>query len=436
MERAIFYFLVFSIPVQARIILFEWTRPFNQWVSAYLYGTDILIGTIFILWLIRSGRTVSRTWNAGFFRYPIFNIKYFGFWLAIFFAIAGLSIAGAQFKALAWYQLLKLTEFVGFYFYLKDSLGKIFSFHGALLAIIASGFIQALLAIFQYLKQGSVGLRMLGESPLSANTTGVAIFVADGERYIRAYGLTPHPNILAAWLFMAIFALYHIYVYRSGDTDVREWRAGSREKFIYGKTSRFLLPVYAVILLGFFFTFSRIVIGLWALGVLLWLLIIFLKKDFRENMVIRRGTLEFLAVSFIVAVFFSGIFWPQVKSRLAISANDLAVTERIFYNKAATDIAEDKPWLGVGLGQFIPEMMQQLKKLPSHAYQPVHNVYLLLASETGFVGLGAFLSFIFFVFWDFFKKANFRRFYNFSFVIFSISFLAMGLFDHFLWTSQ
>src|SRR3989344_5277745 len=51
LERVIFYLLIFAVPVQVRVILFEWTKPFNQWTSAYLYGTDLLLGALFIFWL-------------------------------------------------------------------------------------------------------------------------------------------------------------------------------------------------------------------------------------------------------------------------------------------------------------------------------------------------------------------------------------------------
>ena len=92
--------------------------------------------------------------------------------------------------------------------------------------------------------------------------------------------------------------------------------------------------------------------------------------------------------------------------------------------------------MGVGIGQFIPGMITKFKNLPAVAYQPVHNIYLLIVSETGFLGLGAFLLFLFFVFWRFIHVADFKKLYTFSFLIFIFSFLLIGLFDHFLWTSQ
>lgn len=447
MEKIFFYILIFFIPLQARMVLFPWLEPFNQWTSGYLYGTDILLAAVFFLWALRilkaakipnSKATVEAKLGAGLtphrnevpgagFLIPnkiknyIFQITKYGFLLTVFLIISVLSILNAQIKSLAWYQLLKLAEFVGFYFYLQKNLGKIFSLRGVLGVIAVSGFAQAVLGIVQYMKQGSIGLYFLGESPLSVNSMGVAVFFADGLKYLRAYGLTPHPNILAAWLFAAVFAFYFIYLEAPQAIRYR---------------TEMSLVVHAVLLFGLFFTFSRVVVGLWALGVLASLFVVLLRKNFRGDRTIRRRTLELAAASLTVVVIFSALFRPQVKSRLAISPNEEAVTQRVFYNKAATQITEGSPWLGVGLGQFVPEMMGKFKKLPANAYQPVHNIYLLMASETGFLGLGAFLAFLILVFWKFIQAADFSKLRSYSFLLFAFSFLIIGLFDHFLWTSQ
>ncbi|MDP2932853.1 MAG: hypothetical protein Q8N81_01860, partial [bacterium] len=54
LESWVFYLLIFAVPFQARLILHQWTQPFSQWTSAYLYGTDILIFLLFIFWIVRA----------------------------------------------------------------------------------------------------------------------------------------------------------------------------------------------------------------------------------------------------------------------------------------------------------------------------------------------------------------------------------------------
>lgn len=413
LESIIFYLLIFFIPVQSRLILYRWTQPFNQWTSAYLYGTDILLAMLFAFWLARAKPTLPQKSNLRD------CIRSSSFWLGLFFAVSALSIFNSRTAGLSFYQLLKLAEFIGFYFYLKTNLNKVFEFRKVLMTVIASGLFQSVVAIAQYVKQGSLDLRLLGESPLSVNATGVAVFIADGIKYLRAYGTTPHPNVLAAWLFLAVFAFYFFY--------------------IYGKKSNpwLLVLVYVPLLFGLFFTFSRVIVGLWVMGLVARLIISFAKKDFRELMAKVGSKIKHITLASSLAVLlFALLFWPQVKSRIHVSAQEEAVTQRVFYNKIAESVAVSHPLLGIGIGQFTPNFISKFKHLPQTAYQPVHDIYLLVASETGFIGLAAFLLFLFFVFYDFAKRTQMRKLYHFSFGILIFSFLLMGLFDHFLWTLQ
>ena len=73
-------------------------------------------------------------------------------------------------------------------------------------------------------------------------------------------------------------------------------------------------------------------------------------------------------------------------------------------------------------------------------FQPVHNIYLLIAAETGILGLASFLTFLFFIFkkaWEKIKSlAGGERIYLYSFLFIAYNFLFIGLFDHFLWDLQ
>lgn len=420
------------MPVQARLILHSWTQPFNQWSSAYFYGTDILVATLFLFWLgrclaapnyklqITNDKQISKS------KFQILNLP--NFWLGVFFVISAVSIFHSRITGLSFYQLLKLAEFIGFYFYLKSNFGKIFSLRGVLIVMLISGVFQSVIAIIQYVRQGSLGLRLLGESPLSVDAVGVAVFIADSHKYLRAYGTTPHPNILAAWLFLAIFAFYFYYLGRFTDGGAGRLRVLKEALAVI---------VYGIILFAFFSTFSRVVIGLWFLSLIVRLAVVVFKKDIHQSVFSMRWSLLKLAIATcVVAVVFSLLFWPQVKSRIHVSTQEEAVTQRVFYNKLAGSVIAGSPFLGVGIGQFVPDMMARLKRLPSNAYQPVHNVYLLIAGEVGFSGLAVFVVFLSVVFWSFIKKSDFRDIHSFSFLIVVFSFLIIGFFDHFLWTSQ
>ncbi len=423
LESWVFYLLVFAIPFEARLIVARWTRPFNEWTAGFVYGTDILIFLLFVFWFARTLKTKSSGEIKSSFA-ETFKLNWSNphLWLAGFFIVSALSIFNAHIIGLSLYQLLKLAEFIGFYFYLRASFGRVYKFREILIVIITSGIFQAAIAIAQYFKQGSLGLKLLGESPLSVNATGVAVFIANGVKYLRAYGTTPHPNVLAAWLFLVIFSFYNYYFYFY-----------PRDKSSWGK---FLLICQPVLLVGLFFTFSRTIIGLWALGAAIRVSLLF-KKSFRGFLIAtKQYTITIVAITLVTGILFTAFFWPQVKSRVLVSMDEEAVTQRIFYNKIAGSVTAANPILGVGIGQSVPQLMIKLKHWPANIYQPVHNIYLLIASETGFIGLALFLLFLFFTFYGFIKRTKLHKAYQYSFLILASSFLAMGLFDHFLWTLQ
>ena len=64
-------------------------------------------------------------------------------------------------------------------------------------ALLSSLVLQALVGLGQVARQGSLGLKILGEPRLNSATPGISVIVLDGHRWLRAYGLTNHPNLLA-----------------------------------------------------------------------------------------------------------------------------------------------------------------------------------------------------------------------------------------------
>ncbi|HAV11567.1 MAG TPA: hypothetical protein DCX32_03410 [Candidatus Moranbacteria bacterium] len=84
------------------------------------------------------------------------------------------------------------------------------------LVIVLFGLFQALVVFFQILAQKSIGLFWLKESIFSADMTGVAKIVFNGETLVRPYGLLPHPNVLGGFLVfttictLIYFKLFHV----------------------------------------------------------------------------------------------------------------------------------------------------------------------------------------------------------------------------------
>ena len=384
LEKLVFYTLIFSIPFQTRIVLRSWGIGFNEWNAAFLYWTDLLILAILGLWALRI-----------ILKKGEFKFSNYDWFLVGFLAVSAISIKNASNQALGFYQLLKFVEFSFLYFYVKSNLGTVFNMTTSFFVLLASGFFQAVLATLQYFRQADLGLRFLGETVLDPDLFNVAVFLASGEKIMRPYGTTPHPNVLALIIFISIFILYFL-------------KFGPKFKNI----------IYGVLLFAFFLTFSRIIIFAWVISLLF---------------SIKKLDKKIIIVTLVVMVLFSILFWPQVLARLQISPQEEAVSLRGFYNKISLF---EKPFFGVGLGNFVNWFKEINLGLTPNLYQPVHNIYLLIFSETGILGIALFLLFLFFLIRNFLKETPFNRPFHYSLLILFVSILFLGLFDHFLWTLQ
>jgi O-antigen ligase len=159
----------------------------------------------------------------------------------------------------------------------------------------------------------------------------------------------------------------------------------------------------------------------------------------------------------------------ELADRMNISSEEQSVQLRSYYTAVAEGLIVAHPVLGVGVGHFVASysdgespLTYFSRSLPAEKakdlvvdgmskgwiYQPVHNLYLLIASETGILGIGLFVAVIVSAVGAFIKKrsttsqadAPERK------ILYSIgrtmafflllAFLFHGLFDHFFWTSQ
>lgn len=433
-ERYLFYTLIFLVPLQIRKILVVWDASFhhifNEWSAAFVYGTDFLIILLLFLWGTRSS-----------FKFKAFSWRKLSkadWFLLVFGVISAMSLWPADNRELGVFRLIKLGEMVALYYYISSSAGRIFQYSQSFTIIMFSGLWQAGLAIGQAIKQASLGLRWMGESVLRTNFQGVAVVPTAEGKFLRAYGSTPHPNILAAWLFLAIFSFYSWYLYPAKSDEV-----GTAKPLFNGVNLQkdrswwALAVIYVPLLWGFFFTFSRVAIGLWMAGVVACAgLILLRRKHYHLNPVFLKRIRNLILVSLGTVLVFSYFYWPQVQSRIHISGEEQAVTQRIAYNKIAGAVTENNPWLGIGVGQFVWKMFDNFPDHPAYFYQPVHNIYLLVSSETGLWGVAAFLAFIFCLIYRYLLVTKLAEVWPLSFLVVFLSILVMGLFDHFLWTIQ
>ncbi len=409
----------------------EWR--FNEWQAVSLYLTDLLLFALLLFWFF----SVIRTGQISNFKFLISkqfqNLKpQFqkpDFYLILLIIISAVSIKNSDDLVISWYRWLKLVEFSILYWYLSTYALKKFGLFHTFLVIAFSGLLQAIVGIIQFSRQSSIGLKYFGESLINTDLPGIASFyVTGGARVIRAYGTAPHPNVLATFFLLSIFAFYFVYLYsrlHSEHPPFKDW------------WDKFMLASYCVTLFAFFATFSRTVIFIWLALFCIRVAIIFSVKHYRAVFGTKVGKVRLRAIliaGFAVIVLFSGLYYEEIISRLTISGEDQSVQLRAFYTKQA--LSWDINYFGVGIGNFINWMVHKNPSLPFHAYQPVHNIYLLIYSEIGIFGLVAFLGFLFFVLKDFVSRTKLKKSYNFSLLFLFISLIFVGFFDHMFMTLQ
>lgn len=405
-EEVIFYSLIFFLPFQARVIVKQWGSVFNEWNSVFFYLTDWLILAVLFLWLRRVLRREAKV-----------KLGRLEFGLALFLFFGALSLFRAENLGLGVYKEVKLIEFGLIFLYVKNNFRGLVDAGRFFKVLAMSGVLQALTAIIQFGRQASLGLRILDESPLAPDLPGVAKIVVGGAKVVRAYGLTPHPNVLAAFLILAIFGLVYLFV--------SEYQKLSRTKnLIYGSAG-------VILLLSLFLTFSRIitVVGLGFLTI--WLLfLLFQDKRF------RRPVSTALILLFAVSGLLLAVYWPYVAARYSglDLADGQAINLRTYYNQVALDLMSQRPLGGVGQGNFVVEFFKQRPGLENWLYQPVHNVYLLIAVQSGVLSLLAFLWFLFLIIRGAWSRRNDLSVSCLLLIVNCL--LLIALFDHFLWDLQ
>jgi len=432
LEKIFFYFFLFCLPFQSRIFLREWGTEFNEWNSAFLYLTDLILSAVFFFWAARKSFWFSeiKKWKIP---------SKIDILLIAFFLISGISLIKAGNLALGGYQQLKLLECLILLFYLKNNFGKIINFDFALKILFSSAIFQAVLAIGQFSVQRDFGLKIFGESPLGINIDGAAKIFASGVKMIRAYGTFPHPNILAAFLIFAIFGFYLLCL---------------RKKDISFKKGLFMFSGFFIVVFGLFLTFSRVATILFVFFSLLVFIILFFRKGFYTDF--RKKTLmlsAFFIVSVVVCLFFMQI---EFYSRFVSNVVDPGINLRFFYNFISISMIKESPFLGIGEGNFVWSLKNHQGTLraagiiykiddqdsqvvahtvPSWLYQPVHNIYLLIASENGIFAIILFLLFLAIIL---FPVIGIMKNNNPVFILYLLLFIfcAISLTDHFFWTLQ
>jgi O-antigen ligase len=382
-ERLIVFALLFLLPTQ---LAYHFWPQFSyihglrvDYLSPAIYLTDILI--VFLLpYLIKRIKFKKINFRSRFliFLFPL-----------ALFALLNVVCAQSPITAiLKWATVLKLVV-LGLYFYSCDLSKLRKTIINALSFSLVTFF---LIGLLQFILQRTVGgpFYYLGERAFTFQTPGIALMSLFGKSLMRAYSTFPHPNSFAGFAATSFLIILSFYQPRGKDT------------------SKWLIPVYAVLILSLFITLSLNAIAVSVVLIILY----FVLNKYPE--IIKKAKM-FLPITLIGLSLLFGIFSPVFSKDAFLKET---YKERIVLAGYAIDAFSQRPVLGVGLNNFF---------LATKNTQPPHNIFLVVFAETGILGtlvIFLLLSKLFSL------KLNKYLFLALVFV------LLTGLFDHYSLTLQ
>lgn len=343
------YILLLLMPITVYWPLTEPVTPgiYGMYVTPGVYLTDVVVLAVIILGVanIRTLQeqnpiiVVSR--SQAYLTFPLFAICLFGVLTTPF----ALSPILAAYTSLRW-----LLAFCLFWVLIKSHV----IFERAVLAFIAGLCIHVLVGLGQFLTRGPLGLP--GELALQINQPGAARVTANGVQWLRAYGLTFHPNVLGGFLIVGMIMGLPLL------------------------KKPYLRLVWMILVAGLLLTFSRsawlaaVVVLPIVIGWLLWK-----RNDLRRPIAVTLGVLVLLSAMGIV------LLWNPIIRRLnptSSFAEYTSLSGRGELMRIAIEAIKNHPFTGVGAGNF-PLAVQSSESLVKPHY--VHNVAMLLAGEVGVI---------------------------------------------------
>lgn len=288
------------------------------------------------------------------------------------------------------YRWFKIFEFLflGFYF----SKQQILKIPEIVKALFLSGVVFSLIGIAQFLLSRTTNLfYFLGERTFNMATPGIALVNLWGAEHLRAYSTFSHPNSLAGFLGVSI-----LFILLSGKLKKSPLNYLGIMIILVCLFLSFSISAY----LGFFLVFSFFMFSK-------------NKKYFKK--ILLCTFFLFILLSLLLPIFSPWIIqtFPNIGSNIG---------QRLDLAFISGKVVSQKFWFGEGLGTFIINIPNYQGFYYSWLLQPVHNIFLLVFSELGIVGL---LGFCYFLYKIFIKNPL-----VFLFIIFT------GLTDHYWLTLQ
>lgn len=412
LARSAFYLTLILAPVRLRMML--QSRPvaaiYSDYTDFLLFLPDLTLLVMLIAW------SFARRFDPKPLR---FGPPFVWIPLAGLTASALISSASSADVALSLYHSLRLCLLFLFYLFIVNERISVFNIA---LAVGLQGALQAVVAIPQSILQHSLGLQAIGEYLLDPAWSGVSI-VSDGTvRFLRAYGLSDHPNILGGCLAFSLLILLTVYL------------RGNRKNF------PILGSVFVLISIALLMTFSRSAWLAFAAGSIF---IVWFEARARGWGFIKSLVLLFICAIIVLLPFIArnssyfGARFNAGSSFETVRSERGAVQERLFLIESANHIFSQHPLTGVGMSASPLALREEIPQLPeTFNYQPPHFVLLTVGLETGMFGAIFYFLLMILPWIAFSRNAEARK--NLQVIGAMGLFLAVaivGFFDYYTWFS-
>lgn len=352
LEQFVFFLLLTSIPIQLGKHFwpdFAFVQGIRlDYLSPTIYLSDILLLVLFLL-------TFKKVLPHAFALLKNKLVVVFAMAIVVsslFSSVPIVSFFGILTLLKIWY----LAVYVSAHFNSQSAAFLIWSF-------TLGGLIVTAILWMQFVNQGSIGgvFYFLGERTFSSSTPGIALFSLNDSLVLRPYGTFPHPNVAAFYLFMGF--LLNLY-------------AISQKT---GKEFGFRLIVIMILTTGIITTFSRSVILLMLVALLIWMI-----KDRKLDWV-RQKWVFLTAMPLILLGF--GVLFIRIGENFT---RDLGY--RLELLRVSFFLFLSNPFFGVGINNFYYHEVIYQKVISPTLLQPVHNIFVHILISIGLLGsIPAFL---------------------------------------------
>lgn len=259
-------------------------------------------------------------------------------------------------------------------FYIRHTLGGYISNKTLFTAIGLCLLLEPALAVLQTITHSSIGVVQQYFGILKARESR---WLYEGSSVTRAQGTFMHTNYFGNWLVMLMPFL-----------QARISNASFNDRRNYGLWWGFCL--FALVL-----TFSR---ANWMAFLLGFLAVLFAERRYRSVWSKQRRWVSYLIVPLLLLLTAYTVLPSETEFLLKLA---LARAERTFDDKSssirtdliegALTVLEDNYVFGVGPGNSKIMIQESNPFIPAWFRATVHNIYLIIATESGLIGLLLFL---------------------------------------------